>query len=106
VLTVVELEEVVKFAKANQLVSIIDNTFTSPYNFRPLDMGFDLSIHSATKYLNGHSDLLAGCVIGGKKWIDEMKKKACSLWQLFGSSCLLFVESWFEDFIITGAEAK
>ena len=48
-----DLEAVVSFAKSHGLVSMIDNTFASPVNFRPLEMGFDLSLHSATKYLNG-----------------------------------------------------
>jgi ABC-type antimicrobial peptide transport system permease subunit len=44
-------------------VSIIDNTFASPVNFRPAEAGFDLSLHSCTKYLNGHTDIVAGAVI-------------------------------------------
>lgn len=72
-LSVVELEEVVSFARENGLVSIIDNTFASPYNFQPLKMGFDLSVHSATKYLNGHADVIAGCVIGSAARVDAMK---------------------------------
>ena len=63
-LDVADLEGVVQFAKSHGLISIIDNTFASPMNFRPLEAGFDLSVHSATKYLNGHSDIVAGCVIG------------------------------------------
>ena len=59
-----DLEAVVKFARSHKLVSIIDNTFASPVNFRPPELGFDLSLHSATKYLNGHSDIVAGAVIG------------------------------------------
>lgn len=58
------LPEVAEFARAHGLVSVIDNTFASPVNFRPLTVGFDLVVHSATKYLNGHSDVVAGCVIG------------------------------------------
>jgi cystathionine beta-lyase/cystathionine gamma-synthase len=58
------LPEVAEFARERGLVSIIDNTFASPVNFRPLSVGFDLVFHSATKYLAGHSDIVAGCVIG------------------------------------------
>ncbi|HEU5162437.1 MAG TPA: aminotransferase class I/II-fold pyridoxal phosphate-dependent enzyme, partial [Thermoanaerobaculia bacterium] len=55
---------VVRFAKEHGLVALVDNTFASPVNFRPAEHGYDLSLHSATKYLNGHTDLIAGAVIG------------------------------------------
>jgi cystathionine beta-lyase/cystathionine gamma-synthase len=59
-----DLAAAVEFASANGLVSVIDNTFASPINFRPAEAGFDLSLHSCTKYLNGHTDIVAGAVIG------------------------------------------
>jgi cystathionine beta-lyase/cystathionine gamma-synthase len=59
-----DLKAAVDFASANGLVSVIDNTFASPINFRPAEAGFDLSLHSCTKYLNGHTDIVAGAVIG------------------------------------------
>ena len=61
---VAALEEVVAFAREHDLVSIVDNTFATPVNFLPLASGFDLELHSATKYLNGHSDLVAGVLAG------------------------------------------
>ena len=67
-----DLEAVVEFAKHHKLVSIIDNTFASPINFRPPEHGFDLSVHSATKYLNGHSDIVAGAVIGGSGLVEQI----------------------------------
>ncbi len=63
-LQVPDLEAVVGFAREHGLVSIIDNTFATPVNFRPPELGFDLSLHSCTKYLNGHSDIVGGAVIG------------------------------------------
>jgi cystathionine beta-lyase/cystathionine gamma-synthase len=69
---VADLPEVVKFARENNLTSMIDNTFASPVNFRPAEHGFDLSLHSCTKYLNGHSDIVAGAVIGSTKLIDAI----------------------------------
>ena len=53
-LQIADLKAIVEFAKSNNLISIIDNTFESPINFRPPELGFDLSIHSCSKYLNGH----------------------------------------------------
>ncbi|MDH3215500.1 MAG: aminotransferase class I/II-fold pyridoxal phosphate-dependent enzyme [Candidatus Krumholzibacteria bacterium] len=70
-----DLRSVVEFARAHNLVSMIDNTFTSPINFRPPEAGFDISFHSCTKYLNGHSDLVAGAVIGSERWVHKIKHK-------------------------------
>jgi cystathionine gamma-synthase/cystathionine gamma-lyase/cystathionine beta-lyase len=50
---------------------MIDSTFATPYNFKPLEIGFDLSLHSATKYLNGHSDIVAGVAAGSRARIDR-----------------------------------
>jgi cystathionine beta-lyase/cystathionine gamma-synthase len=71
-LQVADLEAVVRFAREHRLVSLIDNTFATPVNFQPLEHGFDLVLHSATKYLNGHSDIVAGTVIGGRHWIERI----------------------------------
>lgn len=68
------LREVTAFARARGLVSVIDNTFASPVNFQPLAHGFDLCYHSATKYLNGHSDLVAGCVLGGADPVSRVRR--------------------------------
>ena len=69
---VANLEAVVGFAQSHNLVSMIDNTFATPVNFRPLEHGFDLVLHSCTKYLNGHSDIVAGAVIGSRSWIERV----------------------------------
>ena len=74
-LQVPDLRAVVAFAKANNLVSIIDNTFASPINFRPPELGFDLSLHSATKYLNGHSDIVGGAVVGRRDVVERIKRR-------------------------------
>lgn len=74
-LQVADLKGVVAFAKTHSLISIIDNTFASPINFRPPEVGFDLSLHSCTKYLNGHSDIVAGAVIGRADLIEKVTQK-------------------------------
>jgi len=71
-MSVPDLEAIVEFAKSHKLVSVVDNTFASPVNFRPPEFGFDLSLHSATKYLNGHSDIVAGAVIGSKVLVERV----------------------------------
>jgi cystathionine gamma-synthase/cystathionine gamma-lyase/cystathionine beta-lyase len=68
------LEEIVAFARAEGLISVIDNTFATPVNFNPLALGFDLCCHSATKYLNGHNDLVAGCVIGSGELVGRVRR--------------------------------
>jgi cystathionine beta-lyase/cystathionine gamma-synthase len=74
-LQVGDLQAIVYFAKEHDLISIIDNTFASPVNFRPLEWGFDLSLHSGTKYLNGHSDIVAGAVIGRADLVTQITHK-------------------------------
>jgi cystathionine beta-lyase/cystathionine gamma-synthase len=71
-LEVADLRSVAAFARERGLVSIIDNTFASPINFRPIEAGFDLSLHSATKYLNGHSDIVGGAVVGRADAIERI----------------------------------
>jgi cystathionine beta-lyase/cystathionine gamma-synthase len=70
---VADLEAVAAFARERGLVSIIDNTFASPVNFRPAEIGFDLVLESATKYMNGHTDIIAGVVAGSKDMVWEIK---------------------------------
>lgn len=74
-LQMADLKAVSAFAKEHGLVSMIDNTFATPVNFRPAEHGFDLSMHSATKYLNGHTDIVAGVVIGRAEPIEQIRQK-------------------------------
>ena len=64
-LKVTDIEATVNLAKQFQLLSIVDNTFATPYWQNPLELGCDLVLHSATKYLGGHSDVVAGLVVAG-----------------------------------------
>ena len=66
-LKLIDLEGVARFAAENQLLSVCDNTFASPWIQRPLEVGFDIVLHSATKYLNGHSDIVGGVVVVGDR---------------------------------------
>jgi cystathionine beta-lyase/cystathionine gamma-synthase len=68
------LDEVADFGHREGIVTVIDNTFASPVNFRPLQAGFDVVFHSATKYLGGHSDLVAGAVMGSADLIEQIRK--------------------------------
>ena len=63
-LRVLDLSQIVKIARQNHIITVVDSTFATPINLQPLEYGIDLVIHSASKYLGGHNDLLAGVVIG------------------------------------------
>ena len=66
-----DLRATAEIAHAAGALAITDNTFASPYNQRPLEFGYDLVVHSATKYLNGHADVTAGALLGPKHLIDS-----------------------------------
>ncbi|MGI2181855.1 methionine gamma-lyase [Shewanella oncorhynchi] len=72
-LQVFDLASIANIAKRHQLVSIVDNTFMTPLLQRPLDFGIDMVVHSATKYLNGHGDVIAGIVCGSEEQLHKVK---------------------------------
>ncbi len=73
-LRLVDLRKAIELARKYRLVSLIDNTFASPILQKPLKLGFDIVVHSATKYLGGHSDLIAGAAIGSHEWIGKVRE--------------------------------
>ncbi|MDQ7036220.1 MAG: PLP-dependent aspartate aminotransferase family protein [Anaerolineae bacterium] len=72
-LRVADLERLVKIAKKNRCLTMIDTTFATPINLRPLEWGIDFVIHSATKYLGGHNDVMAGVICGNAARIKALK---------------------------------
>src|SRR5512136_1646296 len=70
-LRVLDLPAIVKVAKKHRVITMIDATLATPYNIKPLDLGVDIVIHSATKYLGGHNDLLAGVTLGGHALLED-----------------------------------
>ncbi len=74
ILRLVDLKKAVGLARKHKLVSLIDSTFGSPVLQKPLDLGFDLVLHSATKYLGGHSDIVAGAVAGSRRWVAKVRE--------------------------------
>ena len=65
---IIDLERFAEIGRRHRVKTIIDGTFATPYNQRPLEFGVDLVLHSATKYLGGHNDLMAGAVLGSARW--------------------------------------
>ena len=70
-LTLAPLKEIAQFAKSKRIISVVDNTFMSPYFQNPVEFGIDLVVHSSTKYLNGHSDVVGGIVLTSKDELAE-----------------------------------
>ncbi len=78
-LNITDVETVAEIARENGIVTVADNTFASPYNQLPVTQGVDLVVHSATKYLGGHSDLSAGILAGSKQLIEKIFSKGVKL---------------------------
>jgi cystathionine gamma-synthase len=73
-LNCIDLTGLAAFAKANRIKTMVDATLATPYNLRPIEHGIDLVVHSATKYLGGHNDLLAGVVVGKAEMIQAIRE--------------------------------
>jgi methionine-gamma-lyase len=73
-LRLVDIRKAIAFAKKHKLVSIIDNTFATPLLQNPIDLGYDIVVHSATKALSGHSDLIAGVAAGSAEWMKKVRQ--------------------------------
>lgn len=69
-----DIEEIAKIAHENNALLSVDNTFASPYNQRPIELGADFVIESLTKYINGHGDAMGGAIIGKKKYLDKIRE--------------------------------
>tara|TARA_B100001013_G_scaffold234014_1_gene143928 strand:- start:13 stop:1185 length:1173 start_codon:yes stop_codon:yes gene_type:complete len=93
-LRIVDLKQVSEFAKNHGLITVCDNTFCSPYVQKPLTFGFDIVVHSATKYLNGHSDVIGGIVVCSEERQD-LKEKLDFLSNSIGS-----IMSPFDSFLV------
>ena len=93
-LKIVDLERVSAFAKKHNLISVCDNTFCSSYVQKPLNLGFDVVLHSATKYLNGHSDVIGGLVISSQEREDLAEQLA------FLSNSIGSIMSPFDSFLV------
>lgn len=86
-LRVMDLEQLVEIAKSHNLMTIIDSTFATPVNQRPLEYGVDLVIHSATKYMGGHNDLLAGVVVGSSELITDLRESQDMMGAICDPNC-------------------
>lgn len=79
-LRVTDIAEVAAIGRKSGIATVVDNTFATPFNQLPLELGADLVVHSATKYLGGHSDLTAGVLVGGEELIDKARHGAAKFY--------------------------
>ncbi len=89
-LKVIDIAAVTALARQHHATSICDNTFLSPYLQRPLELGVDLVVHSTTKYINGHSDVVGGCVVSAS---DETARRIAWICNALGLACSPF-DAW------------
>ena len=75
-LSISNIEEIAKIAHQNGALLSVDNTFASPYNQRPIELGADFVVESLTKYINGHGDAMGGAIIGKKEYLDIIRTQA------------------------------
>ena len=92
-LKLIDLEAIAKIAREKSIISVSDNTFASPWIQRPIEFGFDLVIHSATKYLNGHSDMVGGVIVVGEN--KELGDKIAFLQNAVGA-----IAGPFDSFLV------
>ncbi|MCX7028581.1 MAG: PLP-dependent aspartate aminotransferase family protein [Spirochaetes bacterium] len=93
-LTILDIRAVTRMARERGIVTVIDNTFASPINQRPIELGVDVVVHSGTKYLGGHSDLCAGAVLSNRSIIERVRHMCLSLGgSLDAQSCYLLERS-------------
>ena len=92
-LKLIDLEAIAKIAREKNIISVSDNTFASPWIQRPIEFGFDLVIHSATKYLNGHSDMVGGVIVVGEN--EELGDKIAFLQNAVGA-----IAGAFDSFLV------
>jgi len=92
-LKIIDLEAIAKVAREHKILSVSDNTFATPWIQRPIEFGFDLVVHSATKYLNGHSDMIGGVAVVG-----ENKELGDRMWFLQNS--VGAIQGAFDSFLV------
>jgi cystathionine beta-lyase/cystathionine gamma-synthase len=99
-LQIIDLAAVARIARGRGIISVIDNTFATPVLQRPIELGFDLVMHSATKYLGGHSDLLCGAVLGSAELIQAIRPTAIRLGSSLNGQDLALLERSIKTLVV------
>ncbi|MEW6067102.1 MAG: aminotransferase class I/II-fold pyridoxal phosphate-dependent enzyme [Nitrospirota bacterium] len=99
-LRVLDIPAVVKVAKDHRIMTIVDATLATPYNIKPLDLGVDIVIHSATKYLGGHNDLLAGVTLGKHNLLNDLYRMQRMIGATPGPFTCFLLERSLKSFVL------
>lgn len=99
-LSVIDVAKFVELGHKHHVETMIDATLATPYNLRPIDLGVDYVVHSATKYLGGHNDLLAGCVLGRRAQLESVEKLRGILGGVSSPHCAYLLERGLKTFEI------
>ena len=99
-LRVLDIPAIVKVAKRHNVLTFIDATLATPYNIKPLEMGVDIVIHSATKYLGGHNDLLAGVALGKHELLNKLNRMQRMIGAIPGPFTCFLLERGLKTFAI------
>jgi len=99
-LTSIDIEQFVALGKAHEVETLIDATLATPFNIRPIDLGVDYVLHSATKYLGGHNDLLAGVICGSAEKLEPVRKLRGILGSINAPQNLYLLERGLKTFAL------
>jgi cystathionine gamma-synthase len=99
-LTSIDIEQFVSLGKANEVETLIDATLATPFNIRPIELGVDYVLHSATKYLGGHNDLLAGVICGSSEKLDPVRHLRGILGSINAPQSLYLLERGLKTFAL------
>lgn len=99
-LKITDVAAVAAIAKKHKLISMIDNTFASPVNQNPIDFGMDVVLHSGTKYIGGHSDLMCGVMVSSKKLTEQIRASAMHFGGMLDSNACYLVERSLKTMVL------
>jgi cystathionine beta-lyase/cystathionine gamma-synthase len=91
-LEIIDLKAIAKLGRDRNIITVIDNTFATPINQNPIDFGIDVVVHSGSKYIGGHSDIMCGAVISSQKIIKQIKETALNLGGILNASTCALIE--------------
>lgn len=99
-LKITDIKAVAAIAKKHKLVTMIDNTFASPVNQNPIDLGIDVVLHSGTKYIGGHSDMMCGIMVSSKKLTEQIKASAMHFGGMLDANACYLVERSLKTMVL------
>lgn len=99
-LKITDIAAVAAIAKKHRLITMIDNTFASPVNQNPIDLGIDVVLHSGTKYIGGHSDMMCGVMVSSKKFTEQIRASAMHFGGMLDANACYLVERSLKTMVL------